>query len=480
MFIVGTATERTPMTRWWTKRWLLGALLAPAAVGALWFFLHASRATGMADPAKARQEGRALPVRTGYVEEKDVDLTIGATAVTIPSFTAVIRIPPTGGLSVRYVPGVTDMVIKAVHVQDGAYVRKGQILFETDNEFFLKVLEQRQSAVAAAESQLERAKLSVDYNRKVRQKELDSAESEVNFRAEDLVNHRKIYEVQAKLEPSRASTKVDYYDVKSKYEKAHFDLAEARRRLEWAQDSMAIGPVQDKEELDRATKELDLARIDLDETRRGVERSQIKSPIDGFIDGKFDIVPGQTVEVTTALARVLQIDPIHVRLDCPQERMDEVFVGQEAEVVLDSFRGQSFSGTVIRSSAQVNPQLRVFSVIVELNNPQHRIRPGITGFVRLRGRKKAKTVPAAAVIQHGGKAMVFRVEEGRARLRDVQTGPVIDGGRLTVTGGLACGDEVVVYFTNFYRHWGDVASLDAYLQDKDLVDVDWRKWARRE
>jgi HlyD family secretion protein len=480
MSTVMTGTEGFSMTRWWNKRWLRRALLGSAAVGAVWFFLYASRAKGLADPAKARQEGRPLPVRTGYVEEKEVALTIGATAVTIPSFTSVIRIPPTGGLSVRYVPPVTDMVIKAVHVQDGAYVRKGQLLFETDNEFFLKVLEQRRSALVAAESQLQRAQLSVEYNRKVRQTELDSAESEVKFRAEDLVNRHKSFEVLVKLEPGRATSKFDYYDAKSRYEKAQFDLAEARRRLEWARDSMSIGPCQDKEELDRATKDLDLARIDLEETRRGVERSQIKSPIDGFIDGKFDIVPGQTVEITAALARVLQIDPIHVRLDCPQERMDEVFVGQKAEVVLDSFRGESFTGTVIRSSAQVNPQLRVFPVIVELSNPKHRIRPGISGFARLGGRNQAKTVPSAAVIQHGGKAMVFRVEDGRARLREVQTGPAVDGGLVTVTGGLARGDEVVVYFANFYRHWGDVTSLDAYLQDNDLVDVDWRKWARRD
>jgi multidrug efflux pump subunit AcrA (membrane-fusion protein) len=135
---------------------------------------------------------------------------------------------------------------------------------------------------------------------------------------------------------------------------------------------------------------------------------------------------------------------------------------------------------VLRSSAQVNPQLRVFPVIVELSNPKHRIRPGISGFARLRGRNQAKTVPSAAVIQHGGKAMVFRVEDGRARLREVQTGPAVDGGLVSVTGGLALGDQVVVYSGSFYRHWGEVTRLDAYLQDNDLVDVDWRKWARRD
>lgn len=468
------------MTWPWDKRWLAGFVVVPVLAGSAFFLLYARHAKGLTDPAQARREGRPLPVRTAYVEEKELDLTIGATAVTIPSFTSVIRIPPTGGLAVRYVPPVTDMVIKAVHVQEGEYVRKGQLLFETDHEFFQKVLEQRRSAVAAAEAQLERARLSVEYNRKVRQKELDSAEAEVKFRTDDLLNRQKMFDVLARLEPSRAASKLDYYDTKSKLDQAHFEMGEAKRRLEWAQDSARIGPVQDREELSRATKELDLAQIDYEETRRGVERSQIRSPIDGVVDGKFDIVAGQTVEITTALARVLQIDPIYVRLDCPQERMDEVAVGQPAEVILDSYRGETFRGKVVRTAAQVNPQLRIFPVVVALDNPKHRLHPGISGFARLRGRGKASAVPATAVIQHADKSVVFRVENGRARLREVRTGPVLDGGLVSVTEGLAPGDEVVVYYSNFYRHWGEVTRLDAYLQDNDLVDADWRKWARRE
>jgi multidrug efflux pump subunit AcrA (membrane-fusion protein) len=461
------------------KRWI-GGLMLVALVGVLWIFLQANHAKDLTDPARARQEGRPIPVRTGLVEEQEVDQVTGATAVTYPSFTSVIRIPPTGGLAVRYVPAVTDMVIKAIHIREGSYVKKGQLLFETDNEFFLQVLEQRKSAVAAAAAQLERAKQSVAYNQKVRRMELTSAESEVRFRTEDLNNRKKVFNTFAKLELTKATNLVEYYDAKSKHEQARFDLEEAKRRLEWAQDSLKIGPLQDNEELSRAVKEVDLAKIDLEETRRGVERSQITSPIDGFVDGKFDIVPGQTVEITTPLARVLQVDPIHVRADCPQERMDDVSVGQEAEVVLDSFPGETFRGRVIRSSAQVSAQLRTFPVIVELSNPQNRIRAGISGFVRLRKHRTVKTVPASAVIQHGGNAMVFRIEEGRARIREVRTGRIQEGGMVEVIDGLDRSDEVVVYFSNFYRHWGEVSRLDAYLQDNDLVDVNWRKWARRD
>jgi RND family efflux transporter MFP subunit len=468
------------MSRIWIVRLLSGSAIIAALVVVGWFYLKSSRAREMSDPALARKDGRPIPVRTAIAEEADVDVVTGATCVTIPSFTTVIRIPPTGGLAVRYVPPVTDMVIKKVHVREGDYVRKGQPLFETDNEFFLKVLEQRKSAVVAAEAQLERAKASVAYNQKVRQKELESAESEVKFRTRDIDNRATIFSMESKLGRSNSSSRVEFHEAKSRNDQAEFDLDEGKRRLEWARDSMRIGPLQDKEELTRAVKDLDLARIDYEETRRGVERSVITSPIDGFIDGKSDIVPGQTVEVVRQLARVLQVDPIHVQVDFPQERLDSVRVGQKAEIVLDSFRGEKFIGTIIRTSAQVNPQLRIFPVIVELPNPDHRIRPGISGYARLNSEQRTVTVPTTALIQHGDRAMVFRVEEDRARLREVIVGAVVGEGRVAITSGLAPGEEVVVYHSNFYKHWGDITRLDAYLKDGDLVNTDWRRWTRRE
>jgi RND family efflux transporter MFP subunit len=179
------------------------------------------------------------------------------------------------------------------------------------------------------------------------------------------------------------------------------------------------------------------------------------------------------------LTKVLRLDPIHVRLDFPQERLDEVAQGQEVEVVLDSFRKETFAGTVIRISPRVEPQFRVCPVVVEVKNPGNRIKAGVSGYARLKVNKKSLAVPATALIERERRAMVFRVEDGRARIREVVTGHRLDTGLVEVLRGLTSGDEVVV-FHNFYRHAGELTRGDAYLKDDDLVDVDWRKWAGRE
>lgn len=468
------------MARQYSKKWFWAVLLAIALVVVVWVFRQANRAKDETDVIAARREGRPIPVRTALVEEKEVEQVVGATALTMPSFTSVIRIPPSGGLAVRYVPPVTDMIMKTVSVQEGEYVQKGAPLFEANVEFFKKVVEQRESALRAAEAQLTRAQHSMLYNKMTREKEVRSAQTEVKFRTQDMENRKVPYEKLLKLIQGKGSNPLEVSDAKSKYDQARFDLDEAQRRLQWALEAVINGELQDEEELRRGIKDRDLAKIDLEETQGAVDRCSIRSPINGFVEGKIDVVAGQTVEITSPLCRVIQTDPIYVRVDFPQERMEDVQRGQRAEVSLDSFPGETFIGTVLRASAQVNPSTRSFPVIVSMSNSGNRIRTGISGFARFRKIKKTKMAPATAVIQHGDKAMAFRIENGRARLREIHVGRVVEPGIVEVLDGLAPGDEVVVYSSNFYRHYGDVSRNEGFLQDNDLVDADWRRWARRE
>jgi hypothetical protein len=62
--------------------------------------------------------------------------------------------------------------------------------------------------------------------------------------------------------------------------------------------------------------------------------------------------------------------------------------------------------------------------------------------------------------------MVFCVEEGRAKIREIQTGETIGTGDVQVLKGLNVGDEVVIY------------GHDS-LNENDVVNADWRKWTRR-
>lgn len=467
------------MSRWIRSPWSGWALIGLALASVGWLTLQAKWAKGRTDPGQARRNHEPIPVRTTTVEEGEVDDVIGATGVTSPSFTALMRLPPSGGLAPHHVPPVTDVVLKAVNVHEGHSVKKGQILYEVEDGFFRGVLAERQTAVDAAQEQYQRAKLAVEHNQKVREKELASAEAELKFHGDEITVRQHLNEVMLKLKDPKAVSSAELLELKIKLEQSQYERGEAKRRLDHARDAIKIGPVQDREELARAVKELELAKTDLIDTKNSVERLRIASPIDGFVEHQMDIVAGQTVALETVLARVVQMDPVFVRLDFPQERADDVKIGQVAQVSLDCFPGENFEGKVIRISSQVNTSMRAFPVIVEMPNPNHRIKGGVACFARLHRKRVTKTVPAVSVLRNAGKATVFQVENGQAHEREVRIGRTFADGRIELLDGVKKGDDVVMFFGNFYRHWGEVASKDAYLQDGDRVDTDWKAWAMR-
>jgi membrane fusion protein, multidrug efflux system len=220
-------------------------------------------------------------------------------------------------------------------------------------------------------------------------------------------------------------------------------------------------------EVAEAEVAVETAQLELAMAERDLELCKMISPIDGVIH-EMNVVPHMRVGDGTTVAVVHQLDPIYVQMDYPMERIDSLQVGQEAEVELDAFSQEKFIGKVIRVSPVVSTKTRVLPIMLEIPNPDNRIKAGISGFARVRTIKPgATTVPAVAVMKKQQKAMVFCVENERAKMREIRTGDAIGSGEIEVLDGLKIGEEVVIY------------GHDS-LQENDDVAVDWRKWTRRQ
>jgi membrane fusion protein (multidrug efflux system) len=339
------------------------------------------------------------------------------------------------------------------------------------------MVKEREVSLEAARAELDRIKHELSFNPKIREIVMTSAEERLTFYKEEVSTRREAVEMAENLYRKGAMGMIEWLDIRLKFAQARFDLSEGQRLAERAKAEYMMGEPGDKAKLARAQANFDSARLDLDAAQTKVTRCQIKSPIDGFVTS-VAAVAGQVVTDNSILAEVIKLDPIFVRMDFPQERLDEIALGQKAEVVLDAFPKDKFEGKVVRILPQVNTNLRVLPVMIALDNPKQRIKTGVSGFVRLRQTRKAVAVPAQAVLQHGSKAMVFRVEEGKARIREVTTGPVVEAGLIEVHG-LKAGDEIVV-FHNFYANSSRLLSTNGYLQDGDAINPNWRQWARRE
>lgn len=458
-------------------RWVTAAAVALflLAVGGVW--LAAIRARDLADPAAARRNGQPIPVRTALAREVEVADVAGATALTVPSMTVSVRVGPSRAMSTQ--SPIADMVMKDIHVQEGTAVEQGQLLAELEDDGLRQAYKEKEAIFTLAKAELQRMREQVPLNEHVRALDLTAAETQVRFSREEFGNRKTAYEAASRLLRDKAGTLLDYWDARSKYANAEFGMTKADFDKQKVEDLNKVGKLADERDLAKALSMYETARFDLEMAGRDLERCQLRSPITGWVN-KMTLIPGSVVNVTQMVAEVVKLDPLHVRLDFPQERIDQVAVGQNAEITLDSFPQETFTGKVVRVLPSVNPNLRVLPVIVEMSNTSQRVKAGLSGFVRLRTTRKALTVPAVAVQQQGGKAVVFTVDNGHAHLREVTVGTVLPSGDQEVRQGLKDGEEVVIYQSNFYRHYGQVASRGAFLQDNDPVDTNWKKWARRD
>jgi RND family efflux transporter MFP subunit len=221
-------------------------------------------------------------------------------------------------------------------------------------------------------------------------------------------------------------------------------------------------------QLETAKVDVETAQLKLDLGKRDLSLCTIASPIDGVVD-QLNVVPQMEATPGAILAIVTQLDPIYVQMDYPMERLDSLQLDQTAEIVLDAFPQDTFHGKVIRILPVVQTKSRVVPAVVEIANPGNRIKAGIAGFVRVKGKKtKTTSVPTVAVIKtkDDQKSMVICVENGRAKVRPVRTGAVVREGEIEVLDGLKKGEEVVVY-----------GQKDVH--EDDLVNVEWHKWTHR-
>ena len=143
---------------------------------------------------------------------------------------------------------------------------------------------------------------------------------------------------------------------------------------------------------------------------------------------------------------VERTDLLRVVTQVPDEDVPWAVRGRPATVEIDALPGESFHGAISRTAASEDLQSHTMRVEVDLPNPSGRLRAGMFGQVTidLHTDRNALLLPAACLVgpQNEGKAAVYVVRDGKARLVAVKLGNN-DGIHVEILSGLALGDDVV-------------------------------------
>lgn len=280
--------------------------------------------------------------------------------------------------------------LEEVHVEDGATVEAGQLLFTLDQRPY-------EAAYAAAQGRAEQARA-----------QLQQARADLG-RAEQLRDADAIS--QEELEQARTAS------------------ITARAALAAAQ------------------ADADAAALDL-------EYTQIRSPIAGQLSARQadpgDLVQGGLAS-GEPLITVVQTDPLHFPFYASEsiflryQRQEGTGLGAPVEVRLQDESEFSLSGEIGFVDNAVQPGTGAILMRAEFDNENGLIRPGMLGTIRVRGSSpyQAMLVPRTAISSDATRRFVFVVDsEGVANSKPVTLGAVVSN--LQVVHGLSPDDRVVV------------------------------------
>jgi RND family efflux transporter MFP subunit len=310
--------------------------------------------------------------------------------------------------------------VARVLVEEGTWVRQGQLLAELDAADYRYGLEAAEGQAGMAEASHRKAETGT------RKQELERARV-AYARAEDEYRRMKqLYDNQSLAPNDFKKFEAAWLASRAQYSEAQ----EGARREDKAAARAA---------LDQAQAAAKVARKRLDDTR-------LLAPMDGYVARK-GVHPGETVAAGMPVFTIADLSVVKVKVGVPETDVARVRAGQSAAVLIPALPQQSFEGRVELVGVSAEPTSRTFTAKIVVPNPKRVLRAGMIAESQIRTdvTVEALTLPGEAVQrdpQGATLVYVYFPERKRVYARRVQVGTV-QGREVEIQSGLT-GDELVV------------------------------------
>ena len=360
-----------------------------------------------------RNRGDKAPeVQTTRVERAEIIHKVNATGKIQPQ------------TQVKISADVSAKII-AMHVKEGDWAEKGDLLLELDSEHYLASVESEEANVRSARANANLVQENVVQTERVYK------------RAKELLERN--LESQANLDSAQAAYQVEL----ARYQSALDQVEQAKGRLKQARDALS--------------------------------KTTIYAPMSGTISdlnkeqGEIAIGSQFQEDVIMVLAN---LDAMEALVNVDENDIVSVALGQDAEIEVDALPDEKLSGSVVEIANSANvtaagtiSQKTEFEVTIAVTSSREELRPGMTASADIvtDTRDAALSIPIQSVtvrtieqLEEGDEAaaehftpaedgfvtVVFVVDDGKVQARQVETG--IQGDDLIeITSGLSEGEEVV-------------------------------------
>jgi HlyD family secretion protein len=215
-------------------------------------------------------------------------------------------------------------------------------------------------------------------------------------------------QILARLDPTFYNAAVA--EAQANLAKANAELANNQRDEERGRDLLKTNLIA-QAEYDLIKTKLLNSRATVDQVRAQLQRAQvnlgytiIRSPISGTVVSR-EVDIGQTVAASLNAPVIFKIaedlNKMQVAANIDEADIGQVKDGQNVKFTVDAYPGEPFTGTVLQT--RINPTVTqnvvTYSVIIDANNDEGKLLPGLTATVNIvaDSREDVLRIPNAAL-----------------------------------------------------------------------------------
>ena len=199
-----------------------------------------------------------------------------------------------------------------------------------------------------------------------------------------------------------------------------------------------------KQQLDHSRLQLKNAQAALRAQGVKINNTRIKAGISGTINKKM-VEPGMVVAPGTPLFEIVNINSLKLSVLVDESQIGKIAVGQTVAINVNVLPDETFSGKITFIAPKSDASLN-FPVEIEVQN-RGKLKAGMYATATFKTNNGAETqnmltVPAEAFVNGVSSGQLFVVNNGTAKLINVQTGKVY-GNKVQILSGLNEGEQVV-------------------------------------
>lgn len=211
-------------------------------------------------------------------------------------------------------------------------------------------------------------------------------------------------------------------------------------------------------QLEAAQRQIEAAQAQAKQARVNYDYAVVRAPFDGVVTARAAQV-GEIISplsagggfTRTGVGTIVDMDSLEVNVDVNEAYIAQVKADMPCEAVLDAYPDWKIPAHVVAVIPSADRGKATVKVRVALEKKDERVVPDMgvrVSFLATKPQAETKPVPgvllpAEAVVQRDGAAVVFVVHDERAEQRTVQLGADVGKFKLA-TSGLKAGETVVV------------------------------------